>query len=228
MARVLYREWFVHFRYPGNGGVKLVDTDFGIAPEDWTWFNLFDLAEVTFGFPFKSNRFSDVGPFRVVRIRDVPKNTSRTFTDEDPGQRYEIRDRDTLIGMDGEFHMCRWADGSAYLNQRVARIRTKGPLHQFHIHLALERPIEDFNQSIVGTTVAHLGKRHLEEVFVAVPPSPVLKAVRDVLEPVFELELNLRKQLRLLSEARNLLLPRLVSGELDILDLNLELEAVGV
>ncbi len=227
MARLLYREWFVYFRFPGHEDVELVDSDLGPIPDGWAWRNLFDLAEVGFGFSFKSKRFAESGKFRVIRIRDVPKNTTGTFTDEDAGERYEVQDGDTLIGMDGDFHMCRWADGLAYLNQRVARIRTKGQLSQLHLHLALEQPIRRFNETIIGTTVAHLGKRHLEEIWVAEPPPLLLAAATQHLYPMFELELNLRKQNGVLREARDLLLPRLVAGELDVSEIDLGLEAVG-
>ena len=226
MARLLYREWFVHFRFPGHEDIELVDSDLGPIPEGWKWRNLFDLAEVGFGFSFKSNRFVDDGPIRVVRIRDVPRNTTNTYTDEDPGERYEIHNGDTLIGMDGDFHMCRWADGLAHLNQRVARIRSKGQLSQLHLHLALEQPIKRFNQTIVGTTVAHLGKRHLQEIFIAEPSSSILVTANEYFEPIFEMDLNLRQQNRALREARDLLLPRLVSGELDVSELDLGLAAV--
>ncbi len=227
MARLLYREWFVHFRFTGHEDVELVDSDLGPIPEGWEWKNLFELAEVGFGFSFKSKRFAESGAIRVVRIRDVPRNTTSTYTDEDPGDRYEIHDGDVLIGMDGDFHMCRWADGLAHLNQRVARLRSKSQVSQLHLHLALEPPIHRFNQTIIGTTVAHLGKRHLEEIFIAEPSPPVFAAVTERLQAMHELDLNLRKQNRLLREARDLLLPRLVSGELDVSELDLGLERVG-
>lgn len=227
MARLVYREWFVYFRFPGHEDVGLVESDLGPLPEGWEAVNLFHLADVAFGFSFKSNRFTDAGPFPVVRIRDIPKNSTSTFTDEEPGDRYSIVDGDILIGMDGDFHMCRWANGLAYLNQRVTRIRTDGPLSQYHLFLGLERPIRHFNDSIIGTTVAHLGKRHLEEIVIAVPTEPVLQAAEAVFRPIFELEVNLRKQGRALAEARDLLLPRLLSGELDVSDLDLDLEPVA-
>ena len=228
MARLLYREWFVHFRFPGYEGVESVDAGLGSIPEGWAWRNLFDLAEVGFGFSFKSRQFAESGSIRVVRIRDIPKNTTITYTEEDPGDRYEIHDGDTLIGMDGDFHMCRWADGLAHLNQRVARLRSKGQLSQLHLHLALEQPIQQFNRTIIGTTVAHLGKRHLKEIFIAEPPSPVLATASECFRPIFELELKLRKHSRVLREARDLLLPRLVSGELDVSKLALDQVAVAV
>ena len=117
-----------------------------------------------------------------------------------------------LIGMDGDFHMCRWADGLAHLNQRVARLRSKGQFSQLHLYLALEQPIQRFNTTITGTTVAHLGKRHLEEIVIAEPQPSVLALATKYLRPIFELDLNLRKQTQVLREARDLLLPALGVG----------------
>lgn len=228
MARLSYEEWFVHHRFPGHKTSEMVDDESGGLPQGWSRVNLFDLAEVAFGYPFNSEGFGDMGPVRVVRIRDLPKNASYTFTDENPGQRYKIEDGDTLIGMDGHFHMCRWADGAAYLNQRVARIRSNGTLNQFHLHLALEYPIQQLNRSITGTTVAHLGKRHLEEILIAVPTTSVRAAASAMFEPLFQLERNLRKQNHALTVTRNLLLPRIVLGEVDVPHFDSELEAVGV
>lgn len=226
-ARLIYREWFVHFRFPGHEDVGLVDSDLGPSPEGWERANLFDLAEVGFGFPFKSKRFTEDGPYPVVRIRDIPNNATKTFTDEDAEDRYLIEDGDILIGMDGDFHMCRWASGTAYLNQRVARIRASGPLSQYQLFLALEQPIRNFNDSIIGTTVAHLGKRHLQEIDLLVPPPEVLERATNTLQPMFDLEITLRKENQLLFEARDLLLPRLISGDLDVSELDLDLDLVA-
>ena len=222
MARLLYREWFVDFRFPGHENVEMADSEHGLIPDGWGWHNLFDLADVGFGFSFSSKGFSDSGSRAVVRIRDIPKHRTETFTEENPGPKYEILDGDTLIGMDGDFHMCRWADGLAFLNQRVCRVRSRGVLGQMHLHLALETPIAEFNRSIIGTTVAHLGKRHLEEIHVLVPSTELAPLVLDALEPLMRLEQNLRKQNFLLAEARDLLLPRLVSGELDVSELDFD------
>ena len=222
MARLLYREWFVHFRFPGQENVELVDSELGPIPEGWEVAGLFDLAEVGFGFSFKSKQFGPEGQFPVVRIRDIPKHRTETFTDEVSDKRYEIHDGDTLIGMDGDFHMCRWADGLAYLNQRVTRIRATGQLGQMALHLSIEAPIQHFNRTIIGTTVAHLGKRHLQEIRVPVPDTATAHAINDQLAPLMILEANLRKQNRVLREARDLQLPRLVSGELDLSELDLD------
>ena len=222
-ARLLYREWFVNFRYPGHEDIPLVESELGPIPQGWKVRNLFELADVGFGFSFKSKGFAESGTRRVVRIRDVPNNTTSTWTDEAAEDRYVIDDGDTLIGMDGNFHMCIWADGPAYLNQRVARIRTQCELAQLHLHLALEAPIERFNETIIGTTVAHLGKRHLEEIHIPLPNQLVAVEASRVFEAIQGLQQRLRQMNTRLGEARDLLLPRLVSGDLDVSDLDLEM-----
>jgi len=224
MAQAIYREWFVEFRYPGHEDVPLVDSDLGPIPEGWEWQPLFDVAVPTFGFAFKSKQFNTEGDgVPVIRIRDLPKNGSQTFTRESAATRYEVDDGDLLVGMDGDFHMCMWSAGPAYLNQRVVRFRPQDDsLSRYEIFLGLKRPIQELNQSIVGTTVAHLGKRHLELLRLAVPTEGVRNQARAVFDPLFDLVIGLRKANRNLRTTRDLLLPRLISGEIDVSDLDID------
>lgn len=222
MARRIYREWLVEFRYPGHESVPLVASELGPTPQDWALRPLFDVAEVAFGFPFKSELFNSETGIPLVRIRDLPHGESATRTTEMASGSYWIHDRDMLIGMDGDFHMCRWSAGDAWLNQRVARLR---PLTQqitaYGLFLALEKPIADWNRAIVGTTVAHLGKRHLELIKILIPSDPIAARIAKMLDPIFDLEIALRKTTRCLRVARDLLLRDLISGDVDVTDLEI-------
>jgi type I restriction enzyme S subunit len=224
MAQAVYREWFVNFRFPGHEDVPLVDSPPGRIPEGWERRPLFDAAEVAFGFAFKSNRFAEAGPMKVVRIRDIPVGDSSTFTTEIVDARYAVGDGDVLIGMDGDFHMCVWAAGDAWLNQRVTRVRPKADLCVGYVYEALRQPISEFNEAIVGTTVAHLGKRHLETISLVVPPDEIRTLLRSTFDPITGLVRNLKKQVRNLRDTRDLLLPRLVSGSIDVSDLDIGTE----
>jgi type I restriction enzyme, S subunit len=223
MARRMYREWFVELRFPGHGDVPIVESDLGPIPERWSWTPLFDAANVTFGFPFKSRLFNSLGDgIPVVRIRDLPRNFTETFTSEIPPVGYDIEDGDVLIGMDGDFHMCIWAAGAATLNQRVCRVRPKdGYLGRYGTFLALQKPISDWNSAIVGTTVAHLGKRHMDLIRLLVPAREIRDAFIEHVEPMLAEQIVARKAIRNLTDARDLLLPRLISGEVDIKDLDI-------
>ena len=228
MARAIYREWFVHYRYPGHEHVPLVDSPLGPIPEGWEARPLFDVAEVGFGFSFKSKRFADAGPFPVIRIRDVPSGTTKTFSDEVPPERYRVVDGDVLIGMDGEFHLRQWTGGEAWLNQRVARLRSISGMAGRWLMLAVAAPIREWNAAITGTTVAHLGKRHLEQIQVVVPA----EAVRDKATPLFDdlavQACGLVQASRQLTAIRDLLLPKLVSGQIDVSSLDLDALSEGV
>jgi len=223
MAQAIYREWFVHFRFPGHEKVKLVDSALGKIPVGWKVMSLFDVCEVAYGFPYKSKQFT-VEPIGkpIIRIRDIIGHKSDTYTEEDAGPKYIVKNGDILIGMDGDFHMCRWAGGEAVLNQRVARLRTTGQLPQYVLFHVVKGPVEHFNATIVGTTVAHLGDKHLREINVVLPSLEILEEARLQFEPLHLEEINLRKRNELLRKTRDLLLPKLISGQVDVEGLEIE------
>jgi type I restriction enzyme S subunit len=233
MAQNLYREWFVKFRFPacaeasagrpGHEKVKMVDSPLGKIPDGWEIKNLFELADVTYGFPFKSSLFNVNGEgIPVIRIRDVLNGQSSTFTTEDAPDKYIVHDGDFLVGMDGDFHMGFWAGGNAFLVQRVARFCPKGDVGRYGLALALQEPIKHFNKTITGTTVAHLGDNHLRTINILMPDKKLLRVINDILEPLLDLQLNLHANNKNLRRTRDLLLPKLISGEVDVSELDIK------
>lgn len=217
MARRIYEEWFVRFRFPGHDGVRMVESELGLAPESWSVQGLYDVADLTYGFPFKSNLFKEGGEgLGVIRIRDIRDDYTATRTTEDVDLKYRVADGDILVGMDGAFHMGRWAGGVAWLNQRVVRFRPKARIPRSWLYWVTEEPIKTLEATIVGTTVAHLSARDLKEMRLLVPSKAVLEAAGSVLEPMSDLELTLKKKNAVLRVTRDLLLPKLISGELDV------------
>ena len=217
MARSLYREWFVHFRFPGHDKVKMVPSSLGPIPQGWEVKRLLDVASVTYGFPFASKQFNTTGiGTPIIRIRDIPTGATETWGDEVADPKYEIRNGDILVGMDGDFHMCIWSSGRAYQNQRVAKFISRGEIGNLHLFLALERPIQTFNKSIVGTTVAHLGDMHIKTIEIVWPPSKLLARTRALLEPMSEQIINLKRHTANLRRTRDLLLPRLLWGQINL------------
>lgn len=212
-ARLFYREWFVHLRFPGYEHTKVTD---GI-PKGWSKIPLFEIAEPTYGFSFKSNYFNEDGfGLPVARIRDIPRGISNTYTSEDAPNEKLLSDGDFVIGMDGEFHMNFWIGGKTWINQRVVRISPFPGYSTGFLRYAVEDPIKFFNTTISGTTVAHLGAKHLKTINVLVPPDHLLLHANTVLDDIRNQIVLLGKQCRTLTEARNLLLPQLMKGELNI------------
>lgn len=217
MARALYREWFVHFRFPGHETHPRVASALGNIPQGWEIRTVKDVAAVTYGFPFASKKFNTDGiGTPVIRIRDILDGSINTFTDEEADPKYHIKNGDILVGMDGEFHMCIWSSGQALQNQRVAKFESNGEIGNYHLFLALELPIQTWNKSIVGTTVAHLGDLHIKTIHIAWPPVKILSKAKEILEPMSHQIIALKRQIQNLRRTRDLMLPRLLSGQLEI------------
>ena len=85
-----------------------------------------------------------------------------------------------------------------------------------HLFLAVELPIQTWNKSIVGTTVAHLGDMHIKTIQIAWPPKIILTKAKEILEPMAQQIIALKRQIQNLRRTRDLLLPRLLSGQVNL------------
>lgn len=165
-AQRLYKEWFVDLRFPGYEHTKIVDG----VPEGWKKERLVDIADVQYGYAFDSSQFNSkkLGT-PIIRIRNIPESQTEDYTTEAADPQYMVYNGDIVVGMDGEFHINSWAGDTAYLVQRTCRIK---PLHtdlNGFLLWAIQEPIKYFEKTVVGATVAHLGKKHMDTIQILVP-----------------------------------------------------------
>lgn len=220
-SRLIYREWFVRLRFPGRESIALKN---GI-PENWKKSNLFEICAINYGYPFKSTHFNSTkSGTPAVRIRDIPDISTSTYTTEVVDDTYKINRGDFLIGMDGIFHMNHWIGPKAYLVQRVCKVRPKDEKLLAYIGLALRDPIKTFETTIQGATVAHLGAKHLKQIEINVPVG--LDEELGILNNLLWQQIHLREMNMQLAQARDILLPKLMSGQIDISNVQLPDEDV--
>lgn len=214
MAENLYKEWFVRFRFPGY---ETAEFENGL-PIGWKYVRLFEIAKVTYGYAFSSDEFCDDQSLNaVVRIRDVPNNATNTYTSEVCSDKYLISENAILVGMDGIFHMCLWNGKKAFLNQRVVEIESNNTsICNYFLFLAIAPQVKFWEQVIAGTTVAHLGDKHLKKMTVLIPDNRILILANRILEEMMVEKNMLFKQNEYLIKQRDLLLPRLMSGKLEV------------
>ena len=81
-----------------------------------------DVCRLQYGFAFDSAQFSTTTGTPLVRIRDILRGYSETYTTETCSDEYIVDNGDLLIGMDGEFNIARWQGSRALLNQPVCRL----------------------------------------------------------------------------------------------------------
>ena len=209
-AQRLYKEWFVDLRFPGHENTNITNG----VPEGWEKKKLIDLVDVQYGYAFDGHLFNNKEEGTpIVRIRNIPDGYTNDYTTEEANESYIINDGDILVGMDGIFHINTWSGGKAFLVQRACSFRPKDDSMKGFILQAIYEPIKFFENTVVGATVAHLGKKHIDSIELLVSKNVSLYKP---FEKKFNERQTLKSQLRLLTEARDRLLPKLMSGEIEI------------
>ena len=206
-AQRLYKEWFVDLRFPGHENTKIVDG----VPEGWEKKRLVDVVGVQYGYAFDGKLFnSNKEGTPIVRIRNIPDGYTNDYTTEEASIDYIVKSGDILVGMDGIFHINSWSGDDAYLVQRACSFR---PIHEKmkgYIFHAIQEPIKFFEKTLVGATVAHLGKKHIDSIELLIPQEQLFYGP---FSKMYNRRQVLLTQIRLLIEARDRLLPKLMSGE---------------
>ena len=142
-------------------------------PDNWKWIELEKLTSMRCGFPFDSSRFSDdhKGRKPLIRIRDVVRGETTTYTDEECQDEYIIHYGDVLIGMDGDFNVAKWKSEDALLNQRVCYICTASDvLLNDYLFYYLPDPLKKINDATPSVTVKHLSTKTLGKTSIPLPP----------------------------------------------------------
>ncbi|MYI29863.1 MAG: hypothetical protein F4119_00635 [Acidimicrobiia bacterium] len=231
MARLLYREWFVYFRFPGHEDVKLLDSDLGPIPEGWEVGEFSKLvSEVSE--TIAPEEIADGTP--VVGLEHLPRR-STTLCEweqaENVGSRRKLFvEGDILFGkIRPYFHKVVDAPIAGCCTPSAIIFRPREKLFQCRA-LAIASSDAFVGVAVAtsnGTIMPNANAKVLMNYGIPHPTRDVEQAFREALEPMNRLRKNLAAQNRVLREARDLLLPRLVSGELDVSELDLNLEAVG-
>ena len=192
--------------------------------EQPTMGTIYDIADVIYGAPFKSSLFNEEGEgFPLIRIRDLSTYEPQFFTAEEHPKRTFIDPGDVLAGMDAEFVPTLWLGEKAVLNQRVCCFRPPEDSNTCPSYLLLAlKPLLAFIQNYAaGTTVAHMGKGDLESLVVPLPKSADLKRFALQAEPMRrQMVLNAIENKRL-RKLRDTLLPKLMSGKIDVSQIDL-------
>lgn len=208
-AQRLYKEWFVDLHFPGHEDVKVIDG----VPEGWKKEKLIDIAEVQYGFAFDGAQFNDKGNGTpIIRIRNIPDGSTNDFTTEEADKKYLVSNGEIVVGMDGEFYINSWSGEKAYLVQRTCCLRPKDQKMKGWMLWAIYEPIKFFEKTVVGATVAHLGKKHIDTIKLLTAPDQYYVHFQNI----FDRRQVLLNQNRKLSEARDRLLPKLMSGEIEV------------
>lgn len=216
MAQAIFKNWFVDFE-PFKGG-KFVDSELGMIPEGWKVGSPYEYVKVVYGAPYKSAKFNDHGEgLPLIRIRDLKDCNPQFYTPEILPQTEYVNKGDIVAGMDAEFVPHIWKGNTGLLNQRVCKLMPQQTSISNLFVLYLMKPELEFVQSYkTGTTVSHLGKADIDKFVVVLPPLEEIEECSKLLDSILQRIKNLSAESSRLFLLRDTLLPRLMSGELEV------------
>ena len=213
-ARELYREWFVRLRFPGHESTRIIDG----VPDGWKKVSFAELAEFVNGYAFKPAQLGNVG-LPIIKIPEL-KSGITAKTPRNPGDlipaKYYIHDGDLLFSWSGTLAVNVWTSGDALLNQHLFVVKPTGRVSRALLMFALREARVSFDNQTVGATMRHIRRSALNEVTLYLPEYPLLNAFERMISGVLELIIFLNRQNIRLTEARDRLLPRLMSGEVAV------------
>lgn len=209
--QALYKSWFIDFE-PFNG----------TKPSSWQSENIYSIANIIYGAPFASKMFNTDGIGKpIIRIRDLKSQEFVTYTTEKHPKGHLIKPGDIVIGMDGEFRPYIWGNEEAWLNQRVCIFENKRPKGKAFLLLTIKPLLNVIEQTQVATTVIHIGKKDFDAFEIILPDIKTLNQFDEITTPMIEQIVNNRLENKRLSFLRDTLLPKLMSGELDVSGIDL-------
>ena len=228
MAKQLYDYWFVQFDFPDVNGKPYKSSGGKMVwneklkreiPEGWEVMNIFDVSDVLYGFPFRTDCFvTEITEKPVVRIRDIKDNTSSAYTTEDVDDIYRLKEGDLVVGMDGNFHMNFWHNNSSYLNQRCVRFRDipEVALSTVHLFYSIKPILEHKQKSIKGSTVGHLLDSDIKDFWILCPSKKYRKEMKQNMDSILRIITKNKNEMIHLTHLRDSLLPMLMNGQVTI------------
>lgn len=219
MAENLHKEWFVRFRFPGHENVEMVDG----LPKGWRQGKLGDIAKFLNGFAFQSKSFCTNGDYAIVTIKNVQANGfNGNNTDKikevptNMPEHCKLHNGDILLSLTGNIgRVCRVLGTGYLLNQRVAKLLSKNPFFCYCTFRS-DYIFQSLNIISYGTAQLNLSPVKASKIKMQVPTGHLIELFEEKVTPLFAEANNLQHQNTLLARQRDLLLPRLMSGRLDV------------
>ncbi|MBO5706299.1 MAG: restriction endonuclease subunit S [Bacteroidaceae bacterium] len=196
-AQRLYKEWFIDLRFPGHENTKIVDG----VPEGWEKKKITELLEIKYG---KDHKALKDGIYPVYGTGGVMRYTERYLHNGESVLIPRKGSLNNILLVNGKF----WTIDTMFYS--IPKMDFVSKIAYFNLK---EKDMYSFN---IGAAVPSMTINILSTMDILLPSVNIRKDFENVLSKYFSLTLNLQTQIRHLTEARDRLLPKLMSGEIEV------------
>lgn len=238
IAQALFKSWFVDFdpvhakaedsQPEGMDAATAAlfpdsfeESELGLVPKGWAVRSLDSIADFLNGLALQKFPPTENSWLPVIKIAQLRKGDTvgadRASADIKP--EYIIQNSDVLFSWSGSLEVAIWCGGAGALNQHLFKV-TSSEFPKWLYYLWTKEHLAHFQQIAASkaTTMGHIQRKHLTEAKIVVPTADTLSHAGEVLAPLLERWIANAEQAQTLTQLRNTLLPRLISGQLRLPD----------
>ncbi len=211
---------------------EFIESELGMIPKGWKATELSQVCKIQSGYAFKSAWWQDTG-VKVIKIKNIDGNRVNTLDCEcvseeiaTKNSNFKLLNGDMLIAMTGatvgKVGVIYTSDEEYLLNQRVGRFQ---PIKYYDEYVKIFASSSKFFESIQGqaqgSAQPNISAREIETVKIIKPNNEIMKAFSSLLNPFFSKILEHQGEIQTLEKTRDTLLPKLLSGEIDVSELKI-------
>jgi type I restriction enzyme S subunit len=193
------------------------ESELGLVPRGWSVRSLDSIAEYLNGLALQKFPPSEDEWLPVIKIAQLRKGDTVGADRAGRGIKpeYVIQNGDVLFSWSGSLEVVIWCGGEGALNQHLFKV-TSTEFPKWFYYLWTRQHLPAFQQIAASkaTTMGHIQRKHLTEAKVVVPPREVIQMLGVQVEPLLDRWLANAEQAQTLTQLRDTLLPRLISGQL--------------
>lgn len=229
IARTIFVEWFVNFNYP-NANESKKESEFGDIPADWQILGIGEVCYVQNGYAFKSIDFNEDGEIGIIKIKNISGNVvdieKTDFVNpnviEKLDNKFRIESGSMLIAMTGaevgKIGLVPLTEKNLWLNQRVGMFKEKIAFGNLFMYLLLSSDTYQTNiqNSASGSAQPNISASVIESIRAIIPPADLIENFGNIVKPMFDKILDNLAENETLKITRDSLLPKIMSGKIDV------------
>lgn len=209
-AQSLFKSWFVDFEPFG-----------GTMPDDWKVGNLLDIADYLNGLAMQKFRPAEnekgLPVLKIKELRQGFCDSSSELCSLNVKNEYIVNDGDVIFSWSGSLLVDFWCCGKCGLNQHLFKVTSKN-FDKWFYYLWTKHYLEHFAfiAADKATTMGHIKREELEKAKVVIPSSDCYQKMNQIMTPIYDLLISNRIENNRLIQLRDTLLPKLMSGKIDV------------
>lgn len=238
MAQSIYREWFVHFRYPGHEKNKMVESEMSMIPEGWEMTIVNEVFQILGGGTpsTKEIEYWDQGDINWYSPSDL--TSAGTMFIKESTKKITTRGlRESSASMFPAYSVMMTSRATigvvsintlpACTNQGFITCLPNDKISAYQIYYWIVENKEKINNIASGATFKEINRTTFKQLSIILPNIEVSRLFNKTVEPIFKQIENLIAKNINLRHTRDILLPKLVSGEIDVEKLNIAIPDIA-